>query len=227
MRLLALIFIATLACGSYNRATEKKAKSYSLQAEPQYCNLQYLKNNSFQAPVNLKKHKGFLINGVMLSGLAVGESRYENTRKMAESAGLKSENKKFCTWYLNDGNHEAELHFNWMDLPNPRDLDLVKLQSEYRKNAKPLLKSMAQCVISNKYLALGCNGMKHRGPSVFGMFLAFSGCSTETSLYIVNELWGSNGVPDLNRSAVIELGHEFASENPELVIEVQQALEGK
>ena len=65
------------------------------------------------------------------------------------------------------------------------------------------------CLEESKYLAIGCHGMLHRGPSAFAMILAFSGCSPAHSLEIVNHLWGLNGVKYEVRNAIAEAGYEL------------------
>ncbi len=78
------------------------------------------------------------------------------------------------------------------------------------------------CAKEEKYIALGCNEMMHRGPTVFGMLLAFSGCEPEHALEIVNQTWGLNGVKRKVRLAVIRKAFELASTHPESRKQLQE-----
>ena len=71
--------------------------------------------------------------------------------------------------------------------------------------------SFLSCASEQHYIALGCNGMRHRGPTVFGMLLAFSGCSPKNALEISNQIWGLNGVKRKVRLAVIEKAYELGA----------------
>ena len=75
--------------------------------------------------------------------------------------------------------------------------------------------SFLSCAENRHYLALGCNSMAHRGPTVFGMLLAFSGCTPEHSLEIVNHIWGQNGVSDETRLTLIQEGATHGKTRPE------------
>ncbi len=56
---------------------------------------------------------------------------------------------------------------------------------------------------------MGCDEMKHRGPTAFAMFLSFEGCSPEHSVEIANRLWGENGVSAATRQTVARKGFEL------------------
>jgi hypothetical protein len=57
--------------------------------------------------------------------------------------------------------------------------------------------------------------MAHRGPTVFGMLLAYSGCSAEHSLEITNQIWGLNGVKRKVRLAIIRKAYELGNTQKE------------
>jgi hypothetical protein len=83
--------------------------------------------------------------------------------------------------------------------------------------------SFLSCLENNKILIMGCNAQMHRGPTVFGMLLSFSGCSAEHSAEIVNSLWGLNGVKAEVRLAIIDEGRKLGDEDPNARLRLQRA----
>ncbi len=62
---------------------------------------------------------------------------------------------------------------------------------------------------------MDCNGMRHRGPTSFGMLLTYSGCSAEPANTTVNKIWGLNGVNPAVRLAIIQKAYDYGQSNPE------------
>jgi hypothetical protein len=73
---------------------------------------------------------------------------------------------------------------------------------------------MVECAVDQGYLAVGCDGMKHRGPSVFAMFLAYSGCEAKNAAKIANKIWGLDTVPENTRLGIAKAGYELGNANP-------------
>ena len=76
--------------------------------------------------------------------------------------------------------------------------------------------SFVSCAIDHGYIAMGCDGMKHRGPSVFAMLLAYSGCSAKNAATIANKLWGLNFVKEATREAIAEKAFEMGQRQPQM-----------
>lgn len=176
----------------------------------------------------------FKVGQMTLAGLAVGESKVEGTKKLALRFAPGSENDKYCTWYLN---HPSDtLHNNQPDplkenkliaakdfihrdiVRNPRDLTsdeaIKEVMSVMTTSFTEENDSFLKCAEKYHYIALGCNGQKHRGPTVFGMLLAFSGCHPESALEIANQIWGLNQVKRKTRLAIIKQAYELGQKYP-------------
>ncbi len=184
--------------------------------EPGYCTpsefYKYEINNQYP---KVKNVHAFKLGEVTLVGMAVGNSKAEDVIKMAEGIAQVPPSDSYCTWYLNEGDGDAERVFRHVYVPNPRTLSEQesyevygdRLGNEFLTNAH----SFVACVEKYNYAGLGCNGQKHRGPTVFGMLLAYSGCTPEHSLEIVNTLWKLNGVPAKNRLSAIKAGYDLGN----------------
>ncbi len=148
----------------------------------------------------------FQLGAVKLAGLGVGNSDTADVQKMARYyAPTLTAADKFCTFYLNDGDSGAGKAFNWYNIPNkPTGSDYNKRIKEFSAILGNVFDkstpSFLSCAEKQKFVALGCDGMKHRGPTVFAMLLAYSGCSAANAVTIANGFWGENGItPEMRR----------------------------
>ena len=209
------------------------AQELKLREEPEYCNLVHFSRHeiySFRKNKKLVRARGFKLGDVVFVGLSVGRSDVDELIQLAEAydQGEDIQIKKYCTWYLHAPTLNpiylansllAKSRFNYTPIDkNPRDLVSSEAVSEVMQAVKSSFieqaPSFVSCLVKNKYLAVGCQGMMHRGPTVFGAILAFSGCSPQNSAAIVNRVWGLNGVAPEVRLAVIEAAHVYGLVHP-------------
>lgn len=188
----------------------------------------------------LNRVHAFKLGKVTLVGVGVGNSKASALKELEQKHSVKSSStlgksvsnpspeNKFCTFYLNhpkgDGNDgprlEASKAFNHKDIiPNPsqltEDVAAKEFMAVIEKTFDRESTNFLSCAQEDNYIALGCNGMMHRGPTVFGMVLAFSGCTPEHALEVANQTWGLNGVKRKVRLAVIKKAYELGSARPE------------
>lgn len=175
-------------------ATNKKAR-------PRYCQPEIIwaastSGSEFEREVGIERMMRFAIGEYQIVGLAVGNS---DAFSVAKKAGSFHDGK-YCTWYFNQGNAEASALFHWVYLPKPssngwlsseaRQLGWDEIRRQYGAALQAELPAMVNCLYDHKYLAMGCNGMRERGPTVFGMLLSFAGCTPDEVSDIVNPVWG-------------------------------------
>jgi hypothetical protein len=157
----------------------------------------------------------YRLGSVVLAGMAIGESEAAAVADLAADHGAAAD-ELFCTWYVNRGNAAAEKRFHHVYVPNPSSLSPDQAAVQYGELLGPAFAegkgSIWWCLEEKGYLAVGCNGQKHRGPTVFGMVLAALGCSPENAAEIVNRVWGLNGVPPANRLAPIRQAYDLGAE---------------
>jgi len=165
----------------------------------------------------LSRLRAYRLGKVLLAGLAVGESEQPKVRALAQRHSSAAGPERFCTWYVNRGNPEAASTFVFRYVPNPGSLGEEAAATYLEALRGSLLdgeEGFLDCAADHGYIAVGCDGMKHRGPTVFGMVLGFSGCEPEHALEIVDDIWGLNGVPADTRLAIIRAAHELGRANP-------------
>lgn len=186
--------------------------------EPAYCDpAKFAKLERGNNVPNVKRAHVYQIGSLTLAGLAVGDSDSDYVVKLAEQYSRYNSREKSCTWYLNDGNDEAAQMFHQRYVTNPA-LKSKKIATEYETVLKNIFAtddtSFLSCAQDHKYVAFGCDGMKHRGPSVFAMFLAYSGCSAKNATKIANTIWGKNFVSSSTREAIAQKGADLGAANP-------------
>ena len=198
--------------------------------EPAFCELsEFLKTEDplFRDNPKLIRARGFRLGDVTLVGLSVGRSEVKEVIELAHSHDRLKDiaGKNYCTWYLHYPTPSlsyflnslyAMQKFNFAPiLRNPKDLSAAQAVAEVMSSLEGVFSgenpSFLGCLTENKFLAVGCQGMAHRGPTVFGAVLAFMGCSPQHSAEIVNALWGLNGVAFEVRKAVLEAAYELGN----------------
>ena len=200
----------------------------SFGAEPSYCNPStFLKKEIKHGNSKLVRGRLFQLGEAKVMGVAVGDSAAKDLVSFARSQSTAEASDKFCTWYYNEGDKEAEAWFTHRYVPNPLWLSASSAAKKYNSVLKDefanSLPSFLSCARDHKYIAMGCNGQKHRGPSVFGMMLAFSGCSPQNAATIVNTVWGLNGVSADVRLSIINEGKKLGDADPEGRAQLQHA----
>ncbi|HAR43332.1 MAG TPA: hypothetical protein DCS07_12000 [Bdellovibrionales bacterium] len=203
------------------------AESRVLQ-EPAYCGPERFLSSELQVPgsASVQRLRAFRVGQTTLAGMAIGLSQALDVQKVAETFSATPE-EKFCTWYLNSGNEEAEKLFHHIYLDSPLQMTPAGAAAKYRELLESFFTgsqsgaNFISCLENQKYLAFGCNGQSHRGPAVFGMLLTFSGCSPESAEQIVNQLWGLNGVDVKVRLAILNEAFELGNEHPDLRARLQ------
>ena len=236
--ILALNFHATAWAASKGRNTQPAPIPLTKlkPGEPEYCRLEkFLSYEIQEGDDRLIRGHSFQLGQIKLVGMSVGKSSKESMKKLAEDASSKFltefpeavlqttpqtiQEAKYCTWYLHYYNQNAAQVFNWRPVHDPRPLTPKEVGQIYLDEFKSQFSiepiSFLSCLEQHHYAALGCHGMLHRGPSVFAMLLSYSGCQPESSLRIVNELWGLNGVSYDTRLAIAKAGYELGFREPE------------
>lgn len=199
----------------------------SFAQEPAYCDPKiFLSKESTKLNTLIRDHI-FKFDDTIILGAAVGLTPSLNIIAYATNNSNVTSAENYCTWYFNEGNENATVKFNHFYVENPKNLTVTSGPAEYRQIlqdqfAKSSI-SFLSCIEQHKYLAMGCNGQMHRGPTVFGMLLSFSGCSATQSAKIVNSLWGLNGVKAEVRLAIIEEGYKLGNEDPDARLRMQKA----
>ncbi len=179
------------------------ALAAELDNEPAYCAPATFRGLEVAYPAragaDLDALKVFQVGSVTVAGLGVGKASTEDVKKLAQyyAPDLAPEDK-YCTFYFNDGDKGARSAFNWYNLPKPSGSNYEKKKRKYSEILAPIFDeanpSFLSCAEKRHFLAMGCDGMKHRGPTAFAMFLAYAGCSAENAVAIVDGVWGTNGI---------------------------------
>lgn len=205
------------------------AEVLQTSAEPTFCMPDvFLRQEAAQDDAGgIKRLHVYRLGDVVLAGMAIGESEASSVARFATAWGVTQEDR-FCTWYVNRGNVEAERSFWQIYLPNPASLSAEEAAERYGELFGPTFAGgtggIWWCLEEKGFLAVGCNGQLHRGPTVFGMVLAALGCSAEHAAEIVNRIWGLNGVPPDVRLAAIRRGCDLGARRPELRSQMQKRL---
>jgi len=198
-------------------------------AEPAFCSPDvFLAHEVTEAGADgVQRLHSYRLGAVVLAGMAIGYSEASAVARLAAAHGATSE-ERFCTWYVNDGNAEAERLFRHVYLPNPAFLSPDKAANIFGTRLGPYFTeergSVWWCIEERGFVAVGCNGQKHRGPTAFGMLLASLGCSPEHAAEIVNHVWGLNVVPAASRLAAIRRAYDLGALQPALRSRLQQRL---
>ena len=187
--------------------------------EPAFCKLDnFLALERSENIAGLVRQHKFVVGDLTLIGLAVGDSNVESTKAVANKYSSYEEEEKFCTFYYNKGKVEQERSFNhhYVSLPALKFFH-GKLLKEYETVLRPIFEenavTLVSCAKDHGYVAMGCNGQKHRGPSVFAMFLSYAGCKPKNAVKIANKLWGKNFVFTKTREKLAAMAYEWGDEN--------------
>lgn len=218
-------FAATTLVACLTLLTSLSASADLAAGEPSFCDSKNFVKNEIESNMNgLQRNHAFQLGDLVVVGLAVGKSDVNATKALAQKFSQFSPEEKNCTWYFNDGNQEAQKAFNHRYVSNPSykgpeiatEFENV-LANSFSNDAV----SFMSCLTEHKYLAMGCDGQKHRGPSVFAMFLAYAGCSPKNATAIANQIWGTNGVEVATREAIAAKGKLLGDRNPSLRNQLQ------
>jgi hypothetical protein len=188
-------------------------------AEPAFCSANSFFAKEVDGPSDgaPKRLHLFKLGQLNLAGMAVGGSSVKNVKALAEDYAEYSSAERYCTWYFNKGNSGAAKAFNWYPLPMPGK-DAEATVAKFVEIAGGVFSTnstnMLNCAESAGYVGFGCDGMMHRGPTMFAMVLSFVGCTPQHSVAIVEKLWGKNGVPTATRIAVAQKGLEMGAADP-------------
>ena len=224
------VFLLSLL--SFSSISKAASLSFSSSQEPAYCDPALfdekemdLGNFEKLTASGIQRAHGFKLGKVTLIGVGVGDSKTSALIDLAHKySDHLTKDKRYCTWYLNhpkglvpkedEYRVSAARAFNHLDVKrNPMSLTEKEATDEFMQVLEKAFdlhaNSFLNCASEQHYIALGCNGMRHRGPTAFGMLLAFSGCSPEHALEIANQVWGLNGVKRKVRLAVIQKAYDL------------------
>ena len=216
------------------RAASKSINLASSEIEPSYCDPAQFDETEIplegegkgQTSVLTRVH-AFRLGKVTLVGLGVGNSPVKEVIELSKRLAPGNKASNYCTWYLNhaksdkDSNKKlAATTFMQRNIEkNPIAMTEEEAQTTFMKVLSTSFDqdtvNFVSCAAEQNYLALGCNEMMHRGPTVFGMILAFSGCSPAHALEIVDQTWGLNRVKRKVRLAVIQKAYQLGQERKE------------
>ncbi len=199
-------------------------------AEPEFCSpdrfVELERGNNIPY---LDRVHVFQVGRLTLAGLGVGDSDERYVASLAQQYGSYRAEEKSCVFYFNDGNEAAAAAFNHVYLPSPV-LRGKSIAEKYDQLATPLIDqtptSFLSCAREHKFIAMGCDGMRHRGPSVFAMLLGYAGCSPESASEIANRVWGTNHVLRTTRKEIALKGYEAGNRNPKGRAELQRLMRG-
>ncbi len=230
----ALVFAALIAslstpalANAYD-STESYTTTRLEDGEPLYCDYDNFKKYEVERPDNgVERAHVYQLGQLTLVGLAVGDSPVAATQELAAQYGTFAPEERDCTWYFNDGSDEAAEAFHQQYVPSPV-LQFSSIAKKYRTVLSTSFAtdpvSFLSCATKHHYIAMGCDGMRHRGPSVFAMLLAFSGCSAKNATKIANKVWGINFVFPSTRRAIAQVGYDIGEANPAWRQALQQAM---
>lgn len=199
-------------------------------AEPAYCDMQTFlsKEVKYNGAAPSRLHV-FKLGKIYLAGMAVGNSKPSDVKGVSATYSNSTNADKFCTWYLNDGNQEAANLFNWRNLPRPSGSDYSGMSAQYMTTLGDQFDeastNMVSCAVNHGYIGLGCDGMKHRGPTVLPMVLAYSGCSPAKAVAISNKLWGENGISVQMREAIAQKAYDLGVKHPDASKSLREAMQ--
>lgn len=190
-----------------------------IAGEPAFCNPNtfYAKEFSINDD-GLERAHAFQIGALKVVGLAVGGSGRQQMVNLAQQLGGAGAAQKYCTWYLNDGEEAYTRFFNWqyMDFPDGSISNMVPI---WERDFKPVLtdrtNSFLECAERNRYVAFGCDGQAHRGPTAMAMLLGFVGCTPQHAREIAVHYWGQNGITNAMREAIAKRGNELGAADPQ------------
>jgi hypothetical protein len=206
------------------------ANPFANAAEPAFCNPATFKNYEIKhtgssSPSRLKVYK---IGALTVAGMAIGNSKVQDVISVAETYADVKPSENYCTWYLNDGNEEAQKTFVWNYVPRPTgtnyqdmgNIYMKALGDEFDQNSV----SFVSCAVNAGYIGMGCDGMRHRGPSVFAMLLAYAGCSPENAAAVATQIWGNNGIKTQMRAELGKRAAAVRAANPNLAKQLQSLM---
>lgn len=174
----------------------------------------------------------FCFPGFTLLGIGVGSSsdlRVQRFCRENSRVNLIEEpfhDGKFNTWYFNSGDRDgdrldAKALFHYFPVEdNP-------IYSWGRGPFRPIVAQfplMIETAEKYGYLAFGCDGNKHRGPTVFAAFLCLAGASPKEATRMANEIFGSNFVLPFVRRRIAKLGWVLGNEQPELRLRLRRLM---
>lgn len=196
--------------------------------EPKFCNVERFSEleRGNNIPYLDRVHV-FQIGKLTLAGLGVGNSDHRYVESLANQYSRYGADEKSCVFYFNDGNEAAEEAFNHVYAPSPV-LRGKSIANKYEALITPLFDdtatSFVSCATKHNFIALGCDGMRHRGPSVFAMLLAYAGCLPESASEIANAVWGTNHVPRSTRLEIARRGYTAGNQNPAARAKLQKLM---
>ena len=193
--------------------------SPTLVGEPAFCTPSTFYTTEYAVDEDgLDKAHAFQLGSLKLVGLAVGSSSKTALQNLAQTESNAAGSDKWCTWYMNDGESGHTKMFNWQYLSYP-DGDIAPMVDKYERDFGKILlqtpNSFLACGERHRYIAFGCDGMSHRGPSAMAMFLGFLGCTPQHSREIAVHYWGRNGIKDSMREAMAARGKLMGDANPQ------------
>lgn len=194
--------------------------------EPAYCAPENFSKFEVPSPLTGNDNAGLLrmhayrLGSTTLVGLAVGDSKTPSTQKLAQAfGGPNIDQNKYCTWYFARSNKTALASFISHIIQDPFSIQvqdaprvfMSAIQSSFFEDRN---ENFISCAQDYHYIAMGCTEQRHRGPTVFGMLLAFSGCKPDHAATIVNTIWGLNTLKPEVRFGGIKAAYDYGSQHP-------------
>lgn len=190
------------------------------EKEPAFCTTKAFHALEVKADRDgLIRDRQYKIGDLTLTGLAVGHSDLNSMIRMAQEHSDFRPDEKYCTFYLNKGETDKEETFNHHYLSAPyAKFRHRKIKAQYTRVLRPVFEenqtTFVSCAKDHGYIAMGCNGQKHRGPTAVAMLLAYAGCNPNNAVNIVNQIWGKNFVRFTTRWKLANMAYNWGAKNP-------------
>jgi hypothetical protein len=201
--------------------------------EPSYCDPDHFSkfeitpasSNGSNNSSKILRLRVFRLGEVVIAGMGIGKSPTNLMKNLVLNYSPKADQVNYCTWFFGSANNSAEKAFNYRPIPGtvfltldfdnvPKNFLKILYSSFIPSPSIPPYQNFISCVENENFIGLGCNNQQHRGPTVFGMILAFSGCSPRHATEIANNIWGLNGVPYFMRLSVSQAGYDLGKAHP-------------
>jgi hypothetical protein len=160
----------------------------------------------------LGRLKALQVGSVKLAGLAVGDSPLDAVLQLPGALGVTvAPEDRSCTFLMKKASSAHRKALRWFNLPDPRGrgsrADAQKWFGIVREVFDQGQPSFLSCAEKYGFIALGCAGMRHRGPTVFAMLLAFAGCTPKRATAIAEKHWQRH-VDTSVRQGMVEVAYE-------------------
>ena len=95
-------------------------------SEPAYCSIaNFFATEQMTSLKGVDRLRVFKVGKLTLVGAGIGNSDIKALEQFAVTNATSSRPANYCTWYLNEGNGDAETKFNHQYLPQPWNIPSI------------------------------------------------------------------------------------------------------